>query len=161
MWFNLTMQCVYIYIHTYIYTDIYTYICIHIYACVTNTIHCGVRHTVLKLCVSRKVSSNIKSTGIQFVVQYTICPGITFGLLTILLRFWMNICSCWLDVMFQPRSSVWVTRMRLGLMINACFWPQAGGLSSVDHWYDSGSLERVCSLSSVSYWNLLGGPASV
>ena len=34
-----------------------------------------------------KFSSNIKSTGIQSVVQYRICPGVTFGLLTILLRF--------------------------------------------------------------------------
>ena len=34
-----------------------------------------------------KFSSNIKSTGIQSVVQYTICHGVTFGLLTILLRF--------------------------------------------------------------------------
>ena len=42
---------------------------------------------VANLCVSWKVSSNIKSTGIQSVVQYRICPGVTFGLLTILFRF--------------------------------------------------------------------------
>ena len=30
-----------------------------------------------------------------------------------------NICPCWLDVMFQPRSSVCVTRTSNGLMINA------------------------------------------
>ena len=38
------------------------------------------------------------------VVQNRFCPGVTFGLMTILLRFWTNICPCWLDVMFQPRS---------------------------------------------------------
>ena len=27
--------------------------------------------------------------------------------------------SCWLDIMYQPRSSVCVTRISLGLMINA------------------------------------------
>ena len=42
---------------------------------------------VPNFCVSRKFSSNIKSTGIQSVVQYGTCPGVTFGLLTILLRF--------------------------------------------------------------------------
>ena len=31
----------------------------------------------------------------------------------------MNICCCWLDVLFQPRSSVCATRISLGLMINA------------------------------------------
>ena len=66
-----------------------------------------------------KFSSNIKSTGIQSVVQYRDFPGATFGLLTILLRFRTNICPCWLDVMFQPRSSVCVTRISLGLKINA------------------------------------------
>ena len=43
----------------------------------------------------------------------------TFGRLTILLRFWMSICCCWLDVLFQPRSSVCATRISLGLMLNA------------------------------------------
>ena len=46
------MQCVHthahihihIHIHIYIYTYIHTYI--HTYACVINTIHCGVRHTI-------------------------------------------------------------------------------------------------------------------
>ena len=33
-----------------------------------------------------KFSSNIKSTEIKFVVQYRICPGLTFGILTILVR---------------------------------------------------------------------------
>ena len=31
----------------------------------------------------------------------------------------MSICCCWLDVLFQPRSSVCATRISLGLMINA------------------------------------------
>ena len=38
---------------------------------------------------------------------------------TILLRFWTSICCCWLDILFQPRSSVCPTRMRVGLMMNA------------------------------------------
>ena len=29
-----------------------------------------------------------------------------------------RICCCWLDVMYQPRSYVWATRISLGLMIN-------------------------------------------
>ena len=51
--------------------------------------------------------------------QYRICPGVTFGLLTILLRLCTNICPCWLDVMYQPRSSVCATWISLGFMINA------------------------------------------
>ena len=31
----------------------------------------------------------------------------------------MNIFPCWLDVMYQPRSSVCETKISLGLMINA------------------------------------------
>ena len=53
------------------------------------------------------------------MVQYGICPGVTFFLLTILLRFRTNICPCWLDVMCQPRSAMCVARISLGLMINA------------------------------------------
>ena len=42
---------------------------------------------VPNLCVRRKkFSLNIKSIGILFVAQYRIWPGVTFGLLTILLR---------------------------------------------------------------------------
>ena len=74
---------------------------------------------VLNLCVRRKVSLKHQLNWIQSVVQYRICPCVTFGLLTILLRFWMNICPCWLDVMYQPRSSVCETRISVGLMINA------------------------------------------
>ena len=74
---------------------------------------------VPNLCVYRKVFLNIKLIGILFVVQRRIYPGITFGQLTILLRFWMSNCCCWLYVLFQPRSSVCATRISLGLMINA------------------------------------------
>ena len=31
----------------------------------------------------------------------------------------MSICCCWLDVLFQPRSSEWATRISRGIMINA------------------------------------------
>ena len=67
----------------------------------------------------RKFSLNIMLIGIRFVVQCRIYPGVTFGLLTILLRFRMSVCCCWLDVLFQPRSSVCATRISLDLMINA------------------------------------------
>ena len=33
--------------------------------------------------------------------------------------FKMSICCCWLDILSQPRSSMWATRILLGLMINA------------------------------------------
>ena len=64
-------------------------------------------------------SWNIKSIGILSVVQYGNCFGVTIGFLTTLLRFWTNIFPCWLDFMYQQRSSVCVTRINLGLMINA------------------------------------------
>ena len=51
--------------------------------------------------------------------NYKIWAMLRFGLLTILLRFWTIIYLCWLDVMYQPRSSVFTTRIILGLMINA------------------------------------------
>ena len=76
-------------------------------------------NVVPNLCVSRKVFLNIKSIGILSVVQYGNCLGVAFGLLTILLRFWTNICPSRLDVMYQPMTSVCVTRISLGLMINA------------------------------------------
>ena len=43
--------------------------------------------TVPNLCVGRMVFLNIKSIGILCVVQYGNCRGVTFGFLTILLRF--------------------------------------------------------------------------
>ena len=39
------------------------------------------------LRVRRKVLQNIKSIRIQSVVEYRICPGVIFGVLTILSRF--------------------------------------------------------------------------
>ena len=48
-----------------------------------------------------------------------ICFGVTFGLLTILLSFWTSIYLYWLHVMDQTRLSACITRICLGLMINA------------------------------------------
>ena len=74
----------------------------------------------LQTCVwVGKFSWNIKSIRILSVVQYGICPGLIYGLLTILLIFWTNICPCWIHVMYQQRPSVRVTRKSNGLMINA------------------------------------------
>ena len=42
---------------------------------------------VLNLCVGMKVFLKHQLIGIQFVMQCRICPGITFCLLTILLKF--------------------------------------------------------------------------
>ena len=85
-----------------------------------------------------KFSWNMKSIGIQSVVQYRICP-VRFGMLTILLRFWTNICPCWLDVMYQLRTSVSATRISLDLIINAgVLLTQAEGSSSVVPWSFSG-----------------------
>ena len=47
------------------------------------------------------VLTGMFSLIIQLVVQYRICPCVTFGLLTILLRSWTSTCSYWLDVIFQ------------------------------------------------------------
>ena len=49
------------------------------------------------------------------MVQYKICLGITFGFLTIMLRFLKNISPCWLDVMYELRSSVCARSVSLGL----------------------------------------------
>ena len=48
-----------------------------------------------------------------------VCPGVTFGLLTILLGFWTSVFPCWLDVMYQPRSSLRTAGKSLGYIINA------------------------------------------
>ena len=74
---------------------------------------------VPNVCVSRKVFLIQQANWNTVVVQYRICPGITFGLLTILLRLRTNICPCWSDVMYQPRSSVCITMISLGLIISA------------------------------------------
>ena len=52
-------------------------------------------------------------------MQYGSCLGITFDFLTMLLRIWTNICQWYLVVMHQRRSSVCVTRISLGSIINA------------------------------------------
>ena len=74
---------------------------------------------ITNLCVSRKVF-------LKHQVNWnTVCEAIrdltriVFRLQTILLRFGMSICPCWLDVMYQPRSSVCTTMISHGLMINA------------------------------------------
>ena len=62
-------------------------------ALIGNSDHSSLSAVILmaqgfKTCVLvRKFFWNIKSTGVQSVVQYRICPGVTFGLLKILLRF--------------------------------------------------------------------------
>ena len=70
------------------------------------------------VCMVGKFSLIIMSIGIPFVEEYRICPGVTFRLLTILLNSWTRICCCWLDVMFQLRTSLCRTRMSVGSMIN-------------------------------------------
>ena len=76
---------------------------------------------VPNLCVCRKISLKRQANWntVCGMAQHLVCPCITFDLLTILLRFWTRICSRWLDVMYQPRSSVCATRISLALMINA------------------------------------------
>ena len=44
----------------------------------------SIPQAVPNLCVSRKIFPNTKSIEILLVVHYGICPGVTFGLLTIL-----------------------------------------------------------------------------
>ena len=59
------------------------------------------------LCVSMKIflKHQVNLNTVCGAIRELSC--ITFGLLTNLLRLWTNICPCWLDVMYQPRSSVW------------------------------------------------------
>ena len=63
---------------------------------------------VLKLCVSRKVF-------LKHQVNWNTVCGAMWDLP------WCktSIFPCWLDVMYQPRSSVYVTRISLGSMIYA------------------------------------------
>ena len=71
---------------------------------------------VSNLCVSRKTFLRHWNT---FWVQYRIYHHLTFRLLTVLLKLRTSICVCCLDVMYQPRSSVYSTNISHGLMINA------------------------------------------
>ena len=74
-------------------TDVSDLVRVAVVAPIGNSDHFSLSSVILmaqavpNFCVSRKVFRNIKSIGIQYVVQYGICPGVTFGLLTILLRF--------------------------------------------------------------------------
>ena len=74
---------------------------------------------VPNLRISRKVFLKHQVNWNTVCVHCRVYPGVTFGLLTILLRFWISICCWWLEVLFQPRSSVCATRIRLGLIITA------------------------------------------
>ena len=76
------------------------------------------------LCVSIiQFFCNTKLIGIQFVVQYRICPGVTFGVMTFLLRFRTSIC--WLIVMCQASYSYEQQRWILvWWSMQVYFWPQ-------------------------------------
>ena len=69
---------------------------------------------VPNLCVSRKVFLKHQINWNTVCGALQDLPCVTFGFLTILLRFWTNICPCWLEILF-----VCATRISLGLMINA------------------------------------------
>ena len=105
-------------------TDVPDLVRVSVVALISNSDHSSLSAVIsmAQMLQSRvlvgKFPLNIKLIEIQFAVQCSICHGAIFGLLTILLRFLMSICCCWLDVLFQPRSSVCATRIRLGL-INA------------------------------------------
>ena len=74
---------------------------------------------VANLCVSMKVFlKNQVNWNTVCGAIYRICTGVTLGLLIIILRFCKSIRSCLLDVMYLQRSSVCVTRIRLGLIFN-------------------------------------------
>ena len=75
---------------------------------------------VPSLCVSRKV---FLKHQVNWNTVHSTIPDLPWRniwrLLAILLRFWTDICPCWLDVMYQPKLSLSVTRICHGLMINA------------------------------------------
>ena len=91
---------------------------------------------VPNLCVSRKNSRNIKSTGIQTVVQYRICPGVTFGLLAILLEV-LKVLNEHLMLQvgrYVPTKVIRVRNQDKPWFDDQCrhfFLPQAGGSFSV------------------------------
>ena len=74
-------------------TDVPDLVQVSVVAPIGNSDHPTLSAVVLmaqavpNLSVSREFSLNIKLIIIQFIVQYRICSGVTFGLLTILLRF--------------------------------------------------------------------------
>ena len=74
-------------------TDVPDLVWVAVVASIGNSDHSSLSavismdHAIQTCVLVGKFSLNIKSIGIQFVVQYRICPGVTFGLLTILLKF--------------------------------------------------------------------------
>ena len=75
-------------------TDVPVIVRVAVVASIGNSDHSSLSaviymaQAVPNLCVRRKVFlKHQESTGIQSVVQYRICSGVTFGLLTILLGF--------------------------------------------------------------------------
>ena len=74
-------------------TDVPNLVWVSVVAPIGNTYHSSLSAVIRRLrlfqtCVSlEKFSLKIKLIGIEFVVQCRICPGITFYLLPILLRF--------------------------------------------------------------------------
>ena len=79
-------------------TDVPDLVWVSVVAPIGNSDHSSLSSAILmaqavpNLCVSRKFSLNIKLIGIQFMMQCRICPGVTFGLLTIMLMLFMSIC---------------------------------------------------------------------
>ena len=61
---------------------------------------------VPNMCAVENFPEMTKLIAIQFAVQYSICPGKALGLLPSLLRFWMCLCPCWLDITQQTMSAV-------------------------------------------------------
>ena len=93
-------------------------------------------------------------------MHYRIFPGVTFGLLTILLMNWTSICCWWLDAILQPWSSV-CARISPDLMINAGMLLASGGRLIFSGPVITIRLTgRACPLSRERQWNLLRGQTS-
>ena len=81
-------------------TDVPDLVCVSVVAPIGNSDHSSLSavismaQAVLNLCVSRKVFLKHQVIGIRFMVQCWIYHGVTFGPLTILLRFRISICCC-------------------------------------------------------------------
>ena len=75
---------------------------------------------VPNLCVSRKVFLKHHASQLEYSLwcntESAIC---NIRLAVNPVEVLNNICPCWLDVMYQPRLSVCVTRINIGLMICA------------------------------------------
>ena len=74
-------------------TDVSDPVRVSVVVPIVNSDHSSLRQSFRRLSLFRtcvlvgKFSLNIKLIGIQFVVQCSICPVITFGMMTILLKF--------------------------------------------------------------------------